>query len=176
MDKYVISSGKKLFAPSAFEDINNIKDQYLNKPYGGLYASSIIKDSNKKYSSYWIDFCVTNDFVADTTGYGLIFKFKKSANILTINSIEDYYELIGEYNLAKEGRKYFIDFERLSKNFDVIYFTQRVVNELDNGVLYWYDVDTYIIMNYHSIDFTSLKHFNSKEELNSICKDLKIVV
>lgn len=134
---------------------------------GGLWAT--LEGTND-----WYDYCVENNFDKRRYKYSNIFTLYSNSNILEISSIEDLNNIMEEYyyfndsNRSKNNytigsiehrkefpRQYYLDFEKLSKEYDGIY--------VHNGPYFDFHLYPYIDLIEYSLygwDIASLLLFN----------------
>lgn len=140
-----IELSKELFIP--------VKNRLgLNKPHGGLWSCPYTP--NSKYISEWHEFC-SEEFESGLKPKAILFDFKQDTRIYTVNSLRDLKELYISYK-RNDGEYSFLqtlDFEELSKYFDVMYLTSRGQYEtrFTNPTLYGWDVESCLIMNFDCI-------------------------
>lgn len=92
-----------------------------NKPLGGLWGSPTDSDFG------WKDFCEREDFGTEKLGTYTLWRLKDNANIYVINSVEDFISLLDDYGCLEDPRfkNYIIDYNRMSKNYDGIFLTDK---------------------------------------------------
>jgi hypothetical protein len=124
----------------------------LNKPEGGLWSCPYTP--NNKYISDWHEFCM-EQFRDGLKEKAAIFDFKSNTRIYTVNSLRDLNELyisyehnVGEYALFNT-----LNYEELSKYFDIIYLTPKGQSEtrFTTPGLYGWDIESCLIMNFDCI-------------------------
>ena len=134
-----IHYGHKEFNKKLF---NSIKNRItFTKPNGGLWASDI----NAKYG--WKDWCENNNFRECNLENSFEFSITPDARVLTINNVEILKDLPKiKNNIIPTSMWCFLDFEKLSKSYDVI-----EVNISADRDLYWelygWDCDSILVMN-----------------------------
>ena len=137
MKKY-IHYGSKEYIPQIMKPIKN---DFLPKPQGGLWASSI----DATYS--WKRWCDRNKLKECTENNSFYFALKEDARILYINSVSDLDELPKIKNRHKSLSGWVeLDFEELAKKYDAI----EVCISNDYGLyhaLYGWDCDSIVVMN-----------------------------
>lgn len=150
----LIHYGAKSLNRNKFKKVQNSS---RNKPkYGtGLWVSPI----NSSFG--WKDWCTLEDFRDCKESNSFILNLKKSARVLTIDSLEDSRKLFRYYVKATNKYTSYIDFEKLSKDYDAIFLTDkgqqetRFVWDEEKGVeLYGWDCESLLIMNLDCV-FTS---------------------
>lgn len=146
-----------------------INRELFIKPYGGLWASPYYEDS--KYVSEWEHFC-TIDFTSKNIDGGVIFELLPTTRIYTIDSYEDLKAMVEKYPKISELEVGFlkntIDFEKASKDYDVIYLTTKGEQETRHTMdysLYGWDVESILIMNFDVIKVIGT--YPTKEEANN---------
>lgn len=161
-----ITIGIDNLSVSKFKKVNNYSD-IPNKPSGGLWSSTFTL--RNKYCSDWHRYCdevLTNR----DTRKAVLFNFKNNTRIYRINLQEDLINLVNQYgqynhpanemfiNFGIEPRYISIDFENVSKYYDVIHLTKKGMHStrspFDNRQynLYTWDVECSFIMNFDCIN------------------------
>ena len=153
MKKY-IHYGSDRFVKELFNKVKNTP--YLTKPIGGFWASPV--DSTRN----WIDFAKSNNIYKNIDGYyDISFEFKISddAKVLHLYSIDDLdnlprYECEENKRVAKYNNEIWLDFEKLSEEYDAIELhlseEKRTSDEFWQDLyhkLYSWDCDSILIMN-----------------------------
>lgn len=164
----LITTGISELDIQRFTPITNDKYDFRNKPLGGLWASTYYEDEEYGYSSEWISFC-RYDFFRDAEQNlidkylqkyknGVIFEIKDDSKICEIDNISDYLRILKTYSRIVE-EKMALDFEKLSKDYDVIHLTENAVNEMRfildyRNIIdfYSWDCESFIIFNLDCID------------------------
>lgn len=157
----ILTLGIKTIDRSQFKDI--IKT-YLNKPGKGcLYGSTEIKLQNGLVTSGWKRWTSLEDF--GDYNYGLSYKLKRDAKILTIDSMEAYLEALKKYSCkAYEGaRKDSLDFSKICKDYDAFHLTEDAFYKMrmiftrhDIEDFYSYDSETWVVFNPDCINYGSV--------------------
>lgn len=130
-----IHYGHRWFEKDLYTQIRNRK--YFAKPFGGLWASNV----NSKFG--WKDWCKVEEFRDCDKENSFSFTLSDNAKILRIKSIRDI------ENLPIVDRKsswICLDFEQLSKDYDVIEANISNSDEL-YFALYGWDCDSILVMN-----------------------------
>lgn len=115
-----------------------------NKPYGGLWASPLTSTRG------WGEWCSDNDFRLDTLSHHFLFKLSPDANIYVIDTMDD---LSSISTMKDEYGRRFMDFQRLSRDYDGIFVTADAVSSLrmhDDmylSDLYSWDVESLCVWN-----------------------------
>ena len=115
----------QLFCPRHMRELKPYIEPVINdwvKPHGGLWTSTYTPD--EKYCSDWIVWCVREEMYEWVSDSCYILYPNPDAKILTIDSKEDLKRVIDQYHIVKNGKKY-LDYERISKDFDAIHLTER---------------------------------------------------
>lgn len=141
MDRVYRHYGSSVFDISKFEPIENTFGiTFINKPYGGLWASPV--DSGND----WYNYCLSEDFNIESLDEYFDFTLKENSKILSINEISDlskineYIEIIPDFYITVR-----VDFESLAEaGYDAIYSTHNC--ETDQ-IFYRWDVDTLLVLN-----------------------------
>ena len=162
---------------------NELELYYLNKPYGSLWGSTYTPDD--KYVSDWERWADGEDFAHYT--YGIVYELKRDARVYTIDSLDDFVELLKMYpfpdpmyrdiNIRQIARLY-LDFCKLMGDYDAIHLTHNgnaethlIWNypEIDvagkkYGItnLNSWDVESWLILNFDSIDLDSVELYEKK--------------
>lgn len=131
----------------------NVKNENFVKPAGGLWASPYTP--NEEYQSSWHEWCNYNmpEWIKD---YGVVFELKFQTKILIIDTIEDVNKTFESYGINNDS---VLDFEKISKDYDCIYLTQRGENITRFNrkySLYGWDVESLLVLNIDCI-FNSYK-------------------
>lgn len=125
-----------------FQDIKN--NNSWNKPIGGLWACAVHNNSTP-----WLEFITENpELMRDTNTY-FDFTLKPNAKILKLYDKTDYDNMMDKY-AYKAFFTRCIDFEAISKDFDVIDFKVR---NLYFELMGW-DLDSILILNKNIIDYS----------------------
>ena len=158
----------KKFITFGIEEISkmyfcNVTNQdFINKPLGGLWSSEYFPNSSKANNcckSDWEFWCRNENFHLERLNKGVVFELKKQANIYTVDSYDDLLKLSENYSYEKyfygiEIKKY-IDFEKMSKDFDGLFLT--VEGELQTRYeakmnLYGWDCSSLLLFNIDVIE------------------------
>lgn len=129
--------GSDHFDKTLFNPITNVMG---NKPHGGLWACD--KEQNP-----WYTFCKMNDFKLQSLDTYFDFKLKPDAKILVIDHDKVSKFLPTVYNDLLD--EYFLDFEYLAKNYDVIIYNMGYSLHPD---FYGWDVNSILVMNPNVIE------------------------
>lgn len=132
--------GHDKFYDELFIEIKNNK--YLNKPYGGLWAS------NELNFNKWKNFL--KNAVGLNTSLYFKFKLKKDCKILKVEKKEDEKKLIYEYDSYFNAWKK-IDFEKMKNKYDVLDIKVNTVGLLN--LFAGWDFDTILVLNKNAIEF-----------------------
>lgn len=170
-----------VYAPEKIKPVRN----YNVKPIGGLWTSTFDVETKNG----WVEFCENEMFALPESGVwrGYILVPMKKARIYTIDNFAHLYHLIEKYpyrpyekedfsSFMKE--KVFIDFEKMSKDYDAIHLTDdgqwqtRYTPGID---LYGWDFESTLWFRdcFTKIIPTSFKVSISKEELEQHYKDVE---
>lgn len=134
---------------------NDMRTFRLNKPIGGLWASSYTP--NNKYVSEWHNFLVKE--MGKNPSFGTVFKLKKDAKVYQIHTLEDLIKLPFKKSTWREE----LDFEKIQILYDGIYLSNegqwntRLTQPYN---LYGWDVESLLILNYDCIDEKTIKTIN----------------
>lgn len=141
------------------ESWDEIKNEAFVKPFGGLWASPYIE--NGKFKSKWHEFCI-NILPNREYNYGVLFNLKKNAKVYTIDTYEDFSNLLKDNKQSTELDKLFnsprfsfLDFEKLSHKYDAIFLTDKGERETRNfrgPNLNGWDVESLLVLNFDCID------------------------
>ena len=140
------------YNPKKWREIRNHK--FFNKPNGGLWGSPI--DS----SWGWKDWCDSENFKRnDGFNSGFTWEISDPDKILIIDSMETYQSLPESYKYSSSLFGYrtnyiYLDFERISQDYDAILLTERGFNELRHDIslnfCFW-DCESIIVLNQEAI-------------------------
>jgi hypothetical protein len=137
------------------------------KPTGGLWSSPIERDEDMEVSA-WDDMYQVNPKTSTSINHDVT--FADDANILIVDSREDYDRLLKECGHKVDGpvygkdeqkvRKTAVDYEKLSGSFDAVYFTTKAVyaNGRSNPFDSYYDTKVSLT----NLDIASLYIMNPK--------------
>lgn len=166
----LITLGIDTIDPKKFEKIKNRR--ISNKPIGGLWCSP------EKGDFTWKDFVKSENYrVEHYFSKMVLLTLKKSSKIFKIDSINDFISCIEHYSYSNEKLlemykddnyksnylfdiKYLIDYEKLSKNYDALWVTTKVLFELEEksymqqylNPLFGWDVETVLLFNLNCIE------------------------
>ena len=131
------------------EEWQPIKNENWMKPHGGLWASAI----DTPYG--WKDWNETSNYMKCEEENSFKFKLRENARILTIDSEKALQKLIPDGVSSMNGHvkdmgntaQYYLNFEVLTRRYDVIDFQLSK----DPNKLYWlmygWDCDSILILN-----------------------------
>jgi hypothetical protein len=119
----LIHYGSNTYNPELFKPVTNHKPASVNKPIGGLWVSP----TNCEWS--WKDFCEAEDFRIDKLSSSFKLKLKDGVRIYKIDSLDDLTKLVKSHSWKNIIDCYELDFEKLSKDYDVIYLTYEGMGE-----------------------------------------------
>ena len=144
-----IHYGSDSFDPYRWVDIINGDGGFLNKPYGGLWASAV----DAKFG--WYDWCKRENFSKHDLAKSFTFTLSENARILYLTPdnvwdlpiTQEYIRRFGR-PLPKEiyGSVRGIDFEALSREYDVLDFCISKYPSM-YWSLYGWDCDSVLILN-----------------------------
>lgn len=134
-----------------------INQELLNKPLGGLWTSTY----EKEYGSDWLQWTLGNDFYDDVPKAWLL-KPRSDLRVLLIDSYNDLVSKMDKY-ISRDKRftfTYSIDFEEISKEYDVIHLTSR--GEIETRFttdyhLYGWDCESCLWLNWGFEEVTEIK-------------------
>lgn len=167
LDRNWLSINKVDIMPECFLKPNNRNVDLSNKPYNGLWASTYLVDGDVK--SDWHRFLLDNMRENIQTD-AIIFKLKENVNICIINSYDTLAKVTEKYKLNKEDNeelnvlmksefyinKSFIDYEKLSEDYDGLYVSKQAIIETKHPFakysLNTWDVETLLLGNLECID------------------------
>ena len=174
----ILTAGISVLEREKFKDSSNYdidKVYYLNKPGGFIWGSTLIKRDGKAYSD-WIRFVENDQFNPKKFVNGISYTLHKNAKICTISCEEDYLDLMDNYSIEDDiSDKVYIDFKKLSKDYDAFHLTQDACYEMRMiyppiyrrnfphkmlADFYSYDCESWIIFNYDIINQGSIMNHN----------------
>ena len=176
----ILTAGISVLEREKFKDSSNYdidKTCYLNKPRGFIWGSTLIERDGKAYSD-WIRFVENEQFHHKRYTNGISYTLHKNAKICTISCKEDYLDLMDNYSTEFKNDdiigKAYIDFKKLSKDYDAFHLTEDAFWEMrlmyfdlftrtTHKVMadfYSYDCETWIIFNYDIINQGSIINHN----------------
>ena len=178
----ILTTGRASLSKEKFNNIYHGEFYDLHKPDGGLWGSTF-KDIKKDiYASSWLEYCagiVEETFFRKQFNFGVVYELKDSAKILNIDSDEDYINLhknYGDINTNYTRHTSFINWIKLSKDYDAIHFTEEcflrwrnIFYRSDLGLrdLFSFDCESWIIFNFDCIDLDSCKTLYFAELTNN---------
>jgi hypothetical protein len=136
-----------------------IEDQNFVKPLGGLWLSRI--QENEK--TLWQNWCEEQRWSPyEAPVYFQEVFLRDNAKVIRLHSFEDFEELIESYPSPHDYSPF--SFEALSKDFDVIWLTDRGEREtrvlchslLKIPSLYGWDFETFLVLNKNVIQWLSI--------------------
>lgn len=153
--------------------MGRVQNMYAVKPMGGLWVSPQLGGTATVWSN-WLE----------REGFGLVegeeaflyqaVVLKPEARVLCIDSWDDFARILSAYLLLHEDfSKYnlnsqFLDFERMSEDWDAIYltdegqwatrFTKVAPGKLDGPCLYGWDLESVLILNAEAIAEVGAPH------------------
>jgi hypothetical protein len=154
MKKYkYITFGKNSLSKENFNEIKN--EPYFCKPNGGIWAS--LYTPNEKYLSSWQEFCESEQFGLDRFDKYALFNLSKDARTYTIDSLNDLKVIMKSYTAKPINisiRRQFLDYEKLSKDYDAIILTDKGQWEtrMSEPNLYGWDVECILVLNFDVIE------------------------
>ncbi len=123
----LIHYGSNTYNPELFKPVTNHKYSANNKPKGGLWVSPVDSEWG------WKDFCEVEEFRIDKLSSSFKLKLKDDAKIFKIDSLNDSFDSLLELAKSYSWKNIIgcdeLDFEKLSKDYDVIYLTYEGVGE-----------------------------------------------
>jgi hypothetical protein len=147
--KKYIHYGHSAFDSSKWKDVLDSDGGFLNKPHGGLWASS------KTAKFGWYDWCQRENFSTKNLTKYFEFTLSSNARILELTpgnvwelpTSKDYLKTYGmsERRMGVHG-VYWIDFEALARDYDVIDYNVSKYPEL-YWLLYGWDCDCILVLN-----------------------------
>ena len=176
----ILTAGISVLEREKFKDSSNYdidKTCYLNKPRGFIWGSTLIERDGKAYSD-WISYVEDNQFQPKKYIRGISYTLHKNAKICTISCKEDYLDLMDNYSTEFKNDdiigKAYIDFKKLSKDYDAFHLTEDAFWEMRLMYLhlytrtthkvmddfYSYDCESWIIFNYDIINQGSIINHN----------------
>ncbi|HAU88597.1 MAG TPA: hypothetical protein DCW90_24920 [Lachnospiraceae bacterium] len=196
----ILTAGITELEESKFQPITNGDSIMLNKPSGGLWGSTYTPDED--YPSHWIDWCVGEQWRVENFGIGVSYELKSESKVIELAEVSDYLNMMDTYGMILnpingklidigslgayfEYIRSFINFEKLSRDYDAFHLTKDAFYKMRMGMFtdnlhmnrmkqlrcadfYSYDCETWIIFNFDSIDQASIQHheFNVEDWIN----------
>lgn len=131
------------------EKFNPVKNRPLGwvKPDGGIWASTLLP--LEENLSAWADWCIGENYALNKLCSCCVFKLNSSARIAEIDCFADLQKLIAKYRVNGFFEQKYLDFEKLSKDYDAIHLTDngQWATRLTAPNLYGWDCESYLIMN-----------------------------
>ena len=172
----ILTAGISILEKEKFKDRSYDTDKayFLNKPRGFIWGSTLIKRDGKAYSD-WIRLLENKQFNPKKYNNGISYTLHKNAKICTISCEEDYLDLMDNYSIGYKDEKAYINFEKLSKDYDAFHLTQDACYEMRMiyppiyrrnfphrmlADFYSYDCESWIIFNYDIINQGSIMNHN----------------
>jgi len=143
---------KKLIAP--------IENRHWNKPNGGLWVSPLLEDNVSEWSKWTQEEAFSYNSVSDAFIQEI--NFHEDSKVLMIDSREDFNKIIEIYGIDNApygiSSKVF-DFEKMSKDWDVVWLTDSGQWETrydeDDRIagpnLYGWDLESMLVLNKNCI-------------------------
>ena len=141
MDRVYRHYGSSVFDISKFISITNRPGiTFINKPYGGLWASPVDSDNN------WYKWCLSENFNIKSLDEYFDFTLKNNSKILSINKISDLNKITDHIEILPDFCiEVRVDFESLVEaSYDVVY---AEYNYETAQIFYGWDVDTLLVLN-----------------------------
>lgn len=113
-----------------------------SKPFGGLWASPIVSDWG------WRDFCIAEGYRVEDLDRCTVFHLEENAKIFRVSNRASMQRLLDRYGMPShpELPRISIDFEKLKKDYDALYATDKGCDYLPR-----WDVESIIILNPNKI-------------------------
>ena len=146
-----ISLGFKELKRELFDEPLN--GNALNKPKGGLWASSFIDD---RRISHWHYAC--SDMELDKElNYGVKFNLKQDARVYVIDNEENALEFFDKYNeIRYSSRLSDIDWKKVREDYDAVYLTHNGLRETKFSftamTFCGWDCESIVILNFDIIE------------------------
>lgn len=153
----------------------------LNKPFFGLWGSTLYKTADNKIFSSWLEFVEGNEFHIDKYSKGISYTLYKNAKIYTVDSYESYIKLLSRYPLIEyentELEKCNVDWDAFKRDYDAFHLTEdafynlRMImyeyafingKEIRIADMYAYDCETWIIFNLDVVNKGSIQNVSVK--------------
>lgn len=153
-----------------------VNREFFCKPDGGLWACTYTP--NHEFVSAWQEWCFTNSFRYEKLKSAVVFNVRKDARIYIINTYSDFERLLEKYLyrsplndmvISSILNMKFIDYEKMSKDYDGIYLTAKGEWETRyryDANLYGWDVASLLLFNFDVITDTKYIAFERKEVSN----------
>ena len=172
----ILCAGIEELNKEKFDRFDNHSFETMNKPGGFLWGSTMTP--NEYHLSDWLRWCFDEDFHVDTYQKAVSFTLKKKSKIATIDTLEDYRNLMKNYSkwaypdeMKYKYNRLVINWDKLSKDYDAFHLTEDAfwsmrlpwdpdeLTDVDGNYLenfYSYDCETWIIFNLECINEGSI--------------------
>ena len=152
MDRF-ITFGTKNINSSIFRDIV----PFNTKPYGGLWLTKYTEIN----ANEWLMFLEEHPsiFFQKFNGEASIIELNDNANILYINTVEDFNEAYNKYPSNNKDKK-ILDYEQIAKDYDGFYISSMVIYSIgyeDYCISSLILFNPYVIKKYTPVDVTYYK-------------------
>ena len=128
------------YGDDRFRKMDPIRNGFLTKPAGGLWASRINDPGG------WISWCLSKEFCLYKLKDGFTFQLTDNAKVLELNDIKQLDDLpkLYPYNRDERMEECFLDFEEIAKEYDAIELTEEWKF---HWALYGWDCNCIVILN-----------------------------
>lgn len=150
-----------------FQNVKN-ENGFVKPLFGGLWASPYEENETTEWENF------VKEIFGDSShpmNYKIIFELKENSKIYTINSYIDLLRLLKNYTLKTEidfKRQRFIDFEKMSKDYDGLLLTSngQIETRFSFPGLYGWDVESLLLFNIKCIQNQTSIQLEKDEEKN----------
>ena len=146
-------------------EITPIENGFMNKPRGGLWAATFLKDNEAEGArSEWEYWCIHEQFIDYTDSPWFKFQLKEDAKVLCIDNVDDLLAVDEKYLFKGKGtlleEKLCLDYEKIAEDYDAFYLSQQAAEMMHS---FYMMPDEY--QDFNLWDCESLLVFN----INKIC-------
>lgn len=153
------------------ENFNPVRNDFFNKPFGGIWLSKFLKE---KKTTVWSEWCSARLELEKDNSFISKVEFSENSKILSLKNISDAENCYKRYPLRASdlvsqeeidflGEEFYshriLDFERISKYYDAVHVTEKLIIDsrkksiLDLTFTYW-DIESICVFNPEIISIT----------------------
>ncbi len=122
-----ITIGTKSINQELFRKVVPFPNNYVTKPYGGLWLSPYYGINANEWLGY-LEY-KRSLFYMKFNGYGALVNIKDDANILRINSVQDFETVYKKYPCPFFELRV-LDYMKISKDYDGIFISRYVLDKI----------------------------------------------